>query len=130
MARPVNRSPIAVAGGRTEARRLTGVRRLIVALAAAAGIAIALPVILVGSATTVAGHSQLVISVPAAGQVLPASPTQISLVFSEPIEARYTSLDLLDGAGRTLLADAGAPDPADPYALTVNLTTPLADGTP
>ena len=45
MARPVNRSPIAVAGSRTEARRLTGVRRLIVALAVAAGIAIVLPVV-------------------------------------------------------------------------------------
>lgn len=122
MARPVIRIPVPVAGARSE------VRSLIVALAAAASLLLALPVVLVGSARPVAGHSQLLISVPAAGQVVPQGPTQISLVFSKPIEPRYSSLDLLDGTGRTLLANVGAPDPGDPDVLTVSFGGPLAAG--
>jgi methionine-rich copper-binding protein CopC len=124
MARPVNRISVPVAGARAEASRL------IVALAAAAGLLLALPVALVGSATPVAGHSQLVISVPAAGQVLPTSPTAISLVFSEQNEPRYGSLDLLDAAGGTILAGAGAPDPTDPDVLTVTLAAPSPPPSP
>jgi copper transport protein len=74
------------------------------------------------------GHSQLVTSVPAAGDVVATSPTEIRLVFSEPIEGAYTKLDLLDPDGRTLAGNIGAVDAADPYSL-VALTTKLADGT-
>jgi copper transport protein len=68
------------------------------------------------------------LSVPAAGVVLPAGPSQISLVFSEPIEARYTALDLLDGTGATLLAGAGGPSPTNPDVLVVDLAAPLPAG--
>ncbi|HLY14474.1 MAG TPA: copper resistance protein CopC, partial [Candidatus Limnocylindrales bacterium] len=89
---------------------------------------LALPLLLIGVAAPVVGHSQLLLSVPAAGSVLPVGPTQISLVFSEPIEARYTSLDLLDGTGATLLSGAGTPSPTDPDVLTVSLAAPLPAG--
>src|SRR5450432_205499 len=56
------------------------------------------------------------------------SPTQIALVFSEPLEARYTSLDLLDGAGHLLLTNAGAPDPNNPAVLVAAIPTALAEG--
>jgi len=65
MARPVNRIPVPAAGARSE------VRRLIIALAAAAAassaaavaasLRLAVPVVLVGRATPVAGHSQRLI---------------------------------------------------------------------
>jgi hypothetical protein len=64
MARPVNRIPVPAAGARSE------VCRLIIALAATAATAavvavasprLALPVVLVGRATPVAGHSQRLI---------------------------------------------------------------------
>ena len=62
MARPVNRIPVPAAGARSE------VRRLIIALAAAAAVVavaaslrLAVPVVLVGRATPVAGHSQRLI---------------------------------------------------------------------
>jgi hypothetical protein len=63
MARPVNRIPVPIAGARSE------VRRLIIALAAvaaaavavAASLRLALPVVLVGGATPVGGHSQRLI---------------------------------------------------------------------
>lgn len=83
---------------------------------------------LVGPATPVVhGHSQLVTSVPAAGDVVAAVPESIRLVFSEPIEAAYTKIDLLDANGRTLAAGVGAPDPADPYSLVAPLPD-LPDG--
>ena len=62
----------------------------------------------------VVAHSQLVSSSPGAGETVAVAPTEIRLVFSEPIEPRYTSLDLLDPVGRAILVGAGAPDPADP----------------
>ena len=73
-------------------------------------------------------HSQLVSSSPGAGQVVATSPTQIRLVFSEPIEGRYTSLDLLDGTGKQLLGGVGSVDPADPNALIVQVVDPLPSG--
>ncbi|MGZ6313469.1 MAG: copper resistance CopC family protein, partial [Candidatus Limnocylindrales bacterium] len=82
---------------------------------------------LVGAATA-AGHSQLVSSSPGAGQVVPTSPSQLRLIFSEPIEGRYTSLDLLDATGRALLVGAGHVDPADPNALVADLSDTLSDG--
>ena len=89
---------------------------------------LALPLLLIALAGPVMGHSQLLLSVPAAGSVLPVGPTEISLVFSEPIEARYTSLDLLDGTGKTLLAGVGTPSPTDPDVLVVSLAAPLPAG--
>jgi methionine-rich copper-binding protein CopC/putative copper export protein len=83
---------------------------------------------LVGTATApVLGHSQLVTSVPAAGEVVPAPPTEIRLVFSEPLEAAHTGLDLLDANGATLARAIGTPDPQDPYALVAPTDT-LSDG--
>ncbi len=105
-----------------------GLRRLVAALAVAAVVILARPVLLAGSAAPVAGHSELLLSVPAAGAVLPVGPSQISLVFSEPIEARYTSLDLLDASGAILVARAGAPSPGDPDVLVVDLAAPLPPG--
>jgi copper transport protein len=67
------------------------------------------------------GHSQLVSSSPGAGEVVASPPSEIRLVFSEPIDPRYTSLDLLDGTGRAILVGAGAPDPADPHVLVATL---------
>jgi hypothetical protein len=115
MARPVNRILAPVTGA------CRGLRRMAVPLAAATGLVLALPVVLVGSATQAAGHSQEILSVPAAGSVVPVSPTAISLVFSEPIEPRHSSLGLLDGAGRTLLGGVGVPDRTDPDVLAVSL---------
>lgn len=92
------------------------IRRL-AALVAAWGFVLAGPA-LVGPATPVVlGHSQLVTSVPGAGEVVATSPTEIQLVFSEPIEPAYTKLDLIGPDGATIASGAGSPDPADPYTL-------------
>ncbi len=83
---------------------------------------------LVGPATPlVHAHSQLVTSIPAAGEVVPTAPASIRLVFSEAIESAYSKIDVLDPLGKTLAAGIGAPDPSDPYSLVAPLP-PLAAG--
>ena len=93
-----------------------------------ASVGLALSILLVAAAGTATAHSQLVSSSPGAGQVVATSPAQIRLVFSEPIEGRYTSLDLLDGSGKQLLGGVGSVDPADPNALIVQVVDPLPSG--
>ena len=62
MARPVNRIPVPVAGARSEVRRRIIALAAMAAMAAvAASLRLALPVVLVESATPVAGHSQRLI---------------------------------------------------------------------
>ncbi|MEA2623294.1 MAG: copper transport protein [Chloroflexota bacterium] len=96
---------------------------------AVAGSALAAALVLtLGGASPVAAHAQLVSSSPGAGEQLSVSPTEIRLVFSEPVEAAYTSLDLLDGQGRALAAGVGSPDPADGRQLVAGIPQPLPDG--
>jgi len=75
----------------------------------------------------VLAHAQLVASSPASGAILPESPDEIRLVFSEPLEAQATSLDVAAESGTVVLSRAGSVDPADPYALVV-ADPQLADG--
>jgi copper transport protein len=96
------------------ARRLL----LCVVLAGVAGLMSAAPAL---------AHAQLVQSTPAAGEVVPEAPNQLRLTFSEPIEAGYTTVDVIGEGGAVVLERAGAPDPADRYALIVELP-PLVDG--
>jgi copper transport protein len=72
-----------------------------------------------GSGSHVLAHAQLVASSPAAGSVLPQSPDELRLVFSEPLEAGLSSLDVYGQDGKPLIDHGGEIDPADPYALVV-----------
>jgi copper transport protein len=91
-------------------------------------LAVVLPVVAgLVSAAPALGHAQLVQSTPAAGEVVPESPSQLRLTFSEPIEAGYTSIDLIGEGGVVVLERAGAPDPEDRFALVIDLP-PLPDG--
>jgi copper transport protein len=80
-----------------------------------------------GAGSRVLAHAQLVASSPASGGVLPESPDELRLVFSEPIEGKATSLDLAGLDGSPILERAGTVDPEDPYAL-VAASPELADG--
>lgn len=113
--------------------KLAAAHRTFLALGAAATVLLAGPV-LAGPAldrtsgfVTVA-HSNLVSSSPGAGEVLATPPTEIRLVFSEPVDPAYTSLDLLDGTGKAILVGAGSVDPADARSLvaTIPAGSPLA----
>jgi len=67
----------------------------------------------------VLAHAQLVAGSPAAGSVLDASPSELRLVFSEPLESQLTSLDVATPDGERLLERAGEVDPDDPFSLVV-----------
>jgi methionine-rich copper-binding protein CopC len=95
-------------------------RRLLGAVAAAGLLWLAV-------ASAASAHSQLVSSSPGAGDVVATAPTEIRLVFSEPLEPKYSSLDLLDPVGATILLGAGTVDPADPRVLVAPVSG-LEDG--
>ncbi|MEO8246116.1 MAG: copper resistance protein CopC [Chloroflexota bacterium] len=83
--------------------------------------------LLAGAAGAVAAHAQLVASSPTAGEILSSPPEALRLTFSEPLEGSFSSADVVDAEGATLVSRAGAPDPADAYTLVVPLP-PLEDG--
>ena len=101
-------------------RRLRAVVLGAWALGAALGLTLAAP----GSTFA---HSQLVSSSPGAGEVVATAPTEARLVFSEPVDPKYTSLDVLDSQGKLLANGIGAPDPADGRQFVAPLP-PLSDG--
>ena len=77
----------------------------------------------------VLAHAQLVASSPGAGEQLEAAPDELRIVFSEPIEAEFTSLDVMAN-DELLVSRGGTVDPADPYALVLGGPDlpPLPDG--
>lgn len=81
-----------------------------------------------GFGSRVLAHAQLVASSPGSGEVLPEPPTELRLVFSEPLETQVTSLDLASIDGTQILQRAGEVDPADPHALVVADLPELPDG--
>ena len=102
-------------------------RRLVAALRVVTAI-LAVGLTLVGpAARVVLAHAQLVSSTPGSGSVVAVAPTEARLVFSEPLDPAYSSADVLDQNGATLVAHAGRPDPADAGILVVPLPA-LADG--
>ena len=76
----------------------------------------------------VAAHSELLASDPGVGAVVATAPSQIRLVFSEPIDARYTGLDVADSSGTVILSNLGRPDPADPRVLVAELPAGTVSG--
>lgn len=67
----------------------------------------------------VSAHAQLVASSPGAGTTVAEAPDELRLVFSEPLEAQVTSLDVADEDGALVLERAGEVDRADQFALVV-----------
>ncbi len=94
----------------------------------AAALAAAWVLLLCISAAPARAHSQLVSSSPGAAAVLDAAPAEIRLVFSEPVEPRFTGLRITDGEGREVPVSAGATDAADGHVWVVPLPSPLPEG--
>ncbi len=72
-------------------------------------------------------HAVVVRSSPAAESRLEQAPATIDLWFSEPLEAGFSTFEVLDTSGRALPVDGIAVDPADPYHLS-GLPRRLAPG--
>ncbi len=101
--------------------------RRLAAIVAALGILLVGPALAGPTGGSVLAHATLVTSEPGAGEVVPTSPSTLSLTFAEPFEPAYSSVDVLDGSGSTILSRAGVQDPGDPRIMTVAVP-PLADG--
>ncbi|HEU4786586.1 MAG TPA: copper resistance CopC family protein, partial [Gemmatimonadaceae bacterium] len=89
----------------------------------AAGAAVALFI----TPAIVFAHAHLVRSSPTANASLPAPPDRIALWFSERPELRFTSVQLLDSAGRSIAIGAPSVD-VDPAGVVAAITAPLGVG--
>lgn len=79
------------------------------------------------AATAAAAHPKLISASPApAAQV--AAPTQIRIVFSEPVFPKFSGVVLHDHQGKAVATGAAAVDPADHKVLIVPVKTALAAG--
>jgi methionine-rich copper-binding protein CopC/putative copper export protein len=72
-------------------------------------------------ATPVFGHAQLLSSVPGAGEVLLEPPPEIRLAFSEPVDARFVRVNILDADGNEIASAAGVRDEADSRLVVADL---------
>ncbi|HET7026671.1 MAG TPA: copper resistance CopC family protein [Candidatus Limnocylindrales bacterium] len=87
----------------------------------------ALAAVLLGHAAQVDAHAELVASTPGAGERVAQSPAELRLVFSEPLDPHYSSLDVIGPTGGSLAAGIGRLDAADAHVLVAPLPS-LADG--
>jgi len=69
------------------------------------------------------GHAFLDRAVPAVGATVAASPSSLQLVFSEPIEPRFSGVELASAAGGPVATGTAALDPRNPAALVLPLPT-------
>lgn len=92
-------------------------------LCAALGLAIGLALALAG---TVSAHAFLVRTTPQTGERLVASPTEVGLWFSEPVEARWAEVTVRNTRGGTALV--GPVEPLDGGARLRAGLPPLGEG--
>src|SRR5947209_16486270 len=83
-------------------------------------------VIALGAGEAVA-HAFLDHAVPPVGAAVSISPSTLQLFFSEPIEPRFSGVELATAAGRSIATGAASIDPHNPVALVLRLP-PLAPG--
>lgn len=70
-------------------------------------------------------HARLIESIPAADSSVGASPTEINLRFNEPIEARFSGIDLSGPDGAAVSTGATA---SRDHGMTVPVQGPLVPG--
>jgi methionine-rich copper-binding protein CopC len=75
----------------------------------------------------VAAHAEFVRSDPVPGAVLSTSPSEVRLWFSEPLEAQFSYIRLVDTSGNDLDVPASEIDSTDNYQMFIRTGT-LRDG--
>lgn len=88
----------------------------------AAGLALAL-----GVASPALAHAVLRSADPASGSTVTQPPQQLTLTYSETLEARFCRVEVTDAAGASMTAGAAHGDPSDAKRLVVALK-PLKPG--
>ena len=86
-----------------------------------------LPALLLCCVIPVFAHANLVASIPAAGSVVPLSPEEVVLDFSEPADPVAFSVELRDSNLNLIVGGPGTVDPALPTRLRLAVP-PLPDG--
>ena len=76
----------------------------------------------------ISAHANLLQSSPKPSEELDTPPERVIIWFTEPIEAAFSSISVLDSAGKELTAGAAAFDATEPTAMWVPLQ-PLENGT-
>src|SRR5450631_897328 len=66
-------------------------------------------------------HPGLVSSTPKSGEVLDAVPKEMRLKFNEPVEAAFTSVKVVDSAGKEFSGDTTQVDKSDASSVVVAL---------
>lgn len=91
----------------------------------AVGLLLLVAVVVPGRA---AGHAELLRSIPPTAQTLLRPPDQVQLLFSEPIDAAFSSVRILDASRQTVDRGDGGVDPDDDHQLVVSLQPGLPNG--
>ncbi len=90
-------------------------------------IAILSVAVAIGQVGLALAHANLVRSDPAAGAVLAQAPASVMLEFSEDLDLKTSSVQLVDGKSQVVVKGPGTTDPASPRMLTLPLPS-LPDG--
>jgi methionine-rich copper-binding protein CopC len=96
-------------------------QRTIIVLAASAAL------ILSGAVSALA-HAHLVRATPAAGGTVQTAPSEVTLHFSEKLEAKFSSVVVHDAAGKQVDKGDGTVDKSDRTLMRVQLQQPVAPG--
>lgn len=73
-------------------------------------------------------HARLIRSTPAANSKLDAPPSSVTLVFSEPPELQFTTIQLVDSAGTAVSLGATSKPPGDASTLTIPVSGQMTRG--
>jgi copper transport protein len=73
-------------------------------------------------------HALLRRATPPTGQTLPGAPSEIRLLFSEPLDPTFSRVRVLDASGRPVDNGDARVDPADEYELVATLPDGLPNG--
>lgn len=95
--------------------------RSFIACAALAGL------LSLGASLPAAAHAYLEKADPSVGGTVADGPIEVRLTFSEPVEAKLSSIQLTRADGSAVASGAAA-DPADPKGLVLKLGKALANG--
>lgn len=98
-------------------------------IAAALGLAAALAIaVLTASVQVVEAHANLVRSTPTANSVLDESPQRVIIWFTEPLEERFSTIEVLNSRGERVDSGDSIVDANDATVMSVGLP-PLTNGT-
>jgi methionine-rich copper-binding protein CopC len=81
------------------------------------------------AANPAAAHPKLASSVPAANAILGTAPSEIRLVFTEPLESAMSGVEIKNEAGKTIETLQASVEPTDRKQLAVSPSAPLKPGT-